>query len=112
MSRVAYAAHARHEPQACAELDEITERVIRHEQRIKEVDAALVTARNVLEQARASERAAAEHKAAGELRAVLKDMRVAGEACDVALALLIDASNRLSASLDAIHAAGFSHPHH
>jgi hypothetical protein len=30
----------------------------------------------------------------------------------VALALLVEASNRLSASLDAIHAAGFSHPHH
>jgi hypothetical protein len=71
MSRVAYAAHARHEPEANRQLDEITERRIRHDQRIREIDAALVTAKSVLEDAHRAERAAAEHKAAGELRAVL-----------------------------------------
>jgi hypothetical protein len=48
----------------------------------------------VLAQAQAVEARKAERAKAGELRAVLKDMRAAGEACDVALALLVEAGNR------------------
>jgi hypothetical protein len=112
MSHVAYAAHARHEPEANRQLDEIVERCIRHDQRLREVDAALVTAKSVLQEAQAVKARKAEHTKADEMRAVLKDMRAAGEACDVAVSLLVEAGNRLSSSLDAVHAAGFSHPHH
>jgi hypothetical protein len=47
MSRIAYAAHAHHDPEATRQLDEVTERVIRHKQRLKEVAAALETAKRV-----------------------------------------------------------------
>jgi hypothetical protein len=62
--------------------------------------------------AQAIEAQAADRAQALQLREVLKDMRAAGEACDVAVSLLVEAGNRLSSSLDAVHAAGFSHPHH
>jgi hypothetical protein len=112
MSRVAYAAHARHEPEANRQLDDIVERRIRHDQRIREVDAALVTAKSVLEEAQAVEARKAERAKAGELKAAIDRMKLAGQTLDDVLIVLVEAGAELHAAVDQIHECGVSHPHH
>jgi hypothetical protein len=82
MSAVAYQAHALHDPEANKTLDEIVEKRIRHDQRLREVDAAIATAKKLLEEARASERREAERKAAMAVRAEIKNLKAAGQQAD------------------------------
>jgi hypothetical protein len=107
-----YQAHAHGTKEAVDELDRVTENILRHDTELRSINAAIAEATERVKQAQAIEAQAADRAQALQLRKVLKDMRDTGEACDVALALLVEAGNRLSTSLDAIHAAGFSHPHH
>src|SRR4029077_1576621 len=55
MQKNAYAARVLHELGAVRALSEIGERAREHDQRVKEIDAALVTARSVLKEAQAAE---------------------------------------------------------
>jgi hypothetical protein len=67
MQKNAYAARVLHELSATRALSEIGERAREHDQRLREIDAALVTARSVLEEAQAAEAQAAAREVAGEL---------------------------------------------
>jgi len=110
MSRIAYAAHAHHDPEATRQLDEVTERVIRHEQRLKEVAAALETAKRVLAQAQAVEARKAERAKAGELKAAFERLKLAARMLDDALAVLVEAGDEIHTAVDTLHVAGWDHP--
>ena len=68
MQKNAYAARVLHELSATRALSEIGERAREHVQRLREIDAALVTARSVLQEAQAAEVAAVNRQRAEELR--------------------------------------------
>jgi hypothetical protein len=68
MQKNAYAARVLHELSATRALAEIGERGREHDQRLREIDAALVTARSVLQEAQAAEVAAVNRQRAEELR--------------------------------------------
>jgi chromosome segregation ATPase len=93
-------------------VDEIHTTLAKHSSELAALDSALKSAHQRVADLRAVEAQAADRAQALQLRVVVKEMRAAGEACDVAVSLLVEAGNRLSSSLDAVHAAGFSHPHH
>jgi hypothetical protein len=67
MSRVAYGARVLHQLEASRSLREIAARTLEHDQRVKEIDAALVTARSVLKEAQAAESKAQAREVAAEL---------------------------------------------
>jgi hypothetical protein len=112
MQKHAYAARVQHEAGAVRVLNEIAERAIEHDQRLREVDAAMVTAKSVLAEARQAEHAKAERAKAGELKAAIDRMKLAGQTLDDALIVLVEAGAELHVAVDQIHECGVSHPHH
>jgi hypothetical protein len=67
MQKHAYDARVLHELSATRALAEIRSRALEHDMRVREVDAALVTARSVLQDAQAAESKAAAREVAAEL---------------------------------------------
>jgi hypothetical protein len=112
MQKHAYAARVHHEPGAVRALSEIGERTLEHDQRLREIDAALVTAQARLQQAQAFEAREAERVRAVQMRAQIERLRAAGQTIDDALSIVVEAAGDIHKAVDEIHALGFGSPNH
>jgi hypothetical protein len=110
MSKHAYAARVLHEMGATRALSEISDRAREHDQRLREIDAALVTARSVLKEAQAAEVAAVNRQKAAEAITLVKEL---GDCFPYLDRKLAEAANALVAIHDGVqklHQAGFQFP--
>jgi hypothetical protein len=110
MQKHAYAARVLHELGAVRVLSEIGERTREHDQRLREIDAALVTAQSVLKEAQAAEVRKANQQRAAEARKLVKEL---GDCFPYLDRKLAEAANALIAIHDGVaqlHAAGFAFP--
>jgi hypothetical protein len=111
--RHAFAAHAQGDQAAVAELDKVAEVIMRHDQKLREIDLALAEAGRMLQQARQAEAAEQDHKAARRLREVARRMKQRGKNLDAALAIVIDELVGLQADVSEIHGScGSQFPSH
>src|ERR1700730_11642437 len=109
-SKVAYQAHALHELGAVNTLSEITGRAIARDQQLREIDCAIVEARERLAAAKAAEARAVDQARAEEARKLVKEL---GECFPYLDRKLAEAANALIAIHDGVaqlHAAGFAFP--
>jgi hypothetical protein len=112
MQKHAYAARVQHELGAIHALSEISGRTLEHDQRLREIDAALVTARSVLKEAQAAEAREAERARAVQMRVQIGRLRAAGQTADDALSIVVEAAGDIHKAVDQIHALGFGSPNH
>jgi hypothetical protein len=106
----AYSAHAQGDVAAVAELDKIADIIMRHDQKLREINIALSEAGRVLQDARHAEARQAERERAGAQRAAFERMKLAGQMLDDALAVLVEAGDEIHAAVDTLHVAGWDHP--
>jgi hypothetical protein len=107
---ISYQALAGGDKEATDKLDAINERAMKCEIEIKNLDAAIATARVKVEEAKAAEAAEAERLAATELLGLAKVLREAGQKADDALAVLNEAAQELGDVVTAINHLGVTHP--
>jgi hypothetical protein len=108
----AFAAHARNDETARRKLDQVHRETAEHGSELASIDAALVTARQRLEAARADEAKQQDREKALLLRQALASFIAAGKGCDAALELLINASTDMRNSLTVMNKLGCTHPSH
>jgi hypothetical protein len=116
MQKHAYAARVLHELGATRVLSEIRERTLEHDQRLREIDAAMATAEKVLEQARAAESKAQAREVAAELLKRAARLVQHGQTLDDAGQVRIEASRAISEELQRMrslaHGLGVHVPSH
>jgi hypothetical protein len=93
-------------------LDAINREAALHDSELRSLDAAIAEAAERVKQAQAVEYAKAERAKAGELKAAIDRMKLAGQTLDDVLIVLVEAGAELHAAVDQIHECGVSHPHH
>src|ERR1700730_10430449 len=98
-SKVAYQAHALHELGAVNTLSEITGRAIARDQQLREIDCAIVEARERLAAAKASEARAADRQKADAARKLVKEL---GDCFPYLDRKLAEAANALVAINDGV----------
>ena len=84
VQRTAYSAHALGDVDAGRRLGELREAVIRRDQRLREIDAAIATAKTVLAEAQQAEQRAQAKQVAREILKHADDLVGLAEACDSA----------------------------
>jgi hypothetical protein len=99
MQKNAYAARVLHEMGAVRALGEIAERAREHDQRLREIDAAQVTARSVLQEAQAAESKAQAKEVAAELLKRAARLVQHGQSLDDANVIRVEASRAISEEL-------------
>jgi hypothetical protein len=104
MRKHAYEARVLHELGAVRALAEIGERAREHDQRVKEIDAALVTARSVLQEVQAAEAQAQAREVAAELLKRAARLVQHGQSLDDANAIRVEASCSISEELQRMRA--------
>jgi hypothetical protein len=110
MAKHAYASRVLHEVESGRVLREIGERAISRDQHLRELDCAILEARDHLAAAKAAEAKEAERERAVQLRAQLKRLRMAGQAADGALAVLVGAAGEIHKATDELHRLGCPSP--
>jgi hypothetical protein len=108
--RIAYSARAQSDKEASARLGEMTSEAIRHEHEMRDLDAALTTAREHLREAQAAEARRADRQRAREILAVTERMKAAGQTLADALEVLVAAGDDLHKATDALHQLGCQSP--
>jgi chromosome segregation ATPase len=101
--QIAYSAHAAFDAEASREIGDVRADLIAAEHQVVELDAALVTARQRLQQAEAERAREADKAEARELRKALTEFVDAGRRVDHALELLARDGHALTDALRKIH---------
>jgi hypothetical protein len=99
MRKNAYAARVLCEIGATRALTEIRERTLEHDGRLREIDAALVTAQDVLKEAEATEQREQAREVAGELLKRAARLVQHGQSLDDANAVRVEASRAIAEEL-------------
>jgi hypothetical protein len=116
MQKVAYAGRVLHELSAVRALSEIRERTLEHDQRLREIDAALLTAQDVLKEAEATEQREQAREVAGELLKRAARLVQHAQSLDDAATIRVEASRAISEELQRMrslaHGIGVHVPTH
>jgi hypothetical protein len=108
--RIAYAARVQGDKEASARLGEMTAEAIRRDHELADIGAALKTAREHFQRAQEEEARHAERGRAREILAVVERLRMAGQAADDALAVLVAAGAAIHEATDQLHRLGNQSP--
>jgi hypothetical protein len=109
-AKLAFSAHAEADKAAQKRLDAVHGELGRFESELKSVDEAIGEATKRLAVAERAEAKEAERARAVQMRAQLKRLRMAGQAADGALAVLVGAAGEIHKATDELHRLGCPSP--